>query len=149
MLRTSIIKIYCKNTRLKLPKITAFSLRLYLVHSSQASTNYMFHRHLSKFICLLKRCSSNCRLKGQGDLGAGKDESYTVRCHYNVVNFLINFLDRHPIAGLWGRDMGCLLRTQTPIFVLSQLLKWYIQYRVILAHVIMASDCTMPAIITH
>ena len=32
----------------------------------------------------------------------------TIWCHYNTVNCLQNIHNRHPIACLWGRDMGCL-----------------------------------------
>ena len=30
-------------------------------------------------------------------------------CHFNMVNFLQNPHNRHPIAHPWGQDMGCLL----------------------------------------
>ena len=37
----------------------------------------------------------------------------TVQCHYNVVNFLQNIHNKHPIACPLGRGMGCLLWVQT------------------------------------
>ena len=35
--------------------------------------------------------------------------AHAARCRYNAVNFLQNLGNRHSIARLWGRDMGCLL----------------------------------------
>ena len=43
-----------------------------------------------------------------------------MRCRYNAVNFLPNPHNRHPIACLWGRDMGCPLWMITLIYVLLQ-----------------------------
>ena len=39
-------------------------------------------------------------------------KQYTVLCHYKVINFVKNSHNRHPIACLWGQDMGCLLWVQ-------------------------------------
>ena len=47
-------------------------------------------------------------------------QHYTVRCHYNTVNFLKNINKSHPIARLLGRGMGYLLRISIGlIFCLS------------------------------
>ena len=35
--------------------------------------------------------------------------TYTMRCHYNTVNFLQSSHNRHSIARPYGRGMGCLL----------------------------------------
>ena len=44
---------------------------------------------------------------------------YILLCHYNAVNFLENFHERHPIARPLGRGMGCLLWVHTLISILS------------------------------
>ena len=58
--------------------------------------------------------------------------SRTVRCHYNVVNFLKNIL---------GQGVGCLLWIRHLIDILSQFLQLLMQYLTILDHVIMALHC--------
>ena len=57
---------------------------------------------------------------------------YTVRCQYNIVNFLQNLHRRHP--NRWA--MG-FLKIQILIYILFQLLQWFIQYHVILDGIIM------------
>ena len=64
-----------------------------------------------------------------------------VRCRYNAVDFLQNLYKRHTIAPLQGRDMGCLLWVKTLMDILSQSLKWCMQYHVIFDWVITALDC--------
>ena len=44
----------------------------------------------------------------------------TLRCHYNVINFLQNPHQRHSIAHTLGRDMGWLLWFQTLLYILPQ-----------------------------
>ena len=52
--------------------------------------------------------------------------SNTVRCRYNVVDFLQNHHKGHPVSRPHGRAMGCLLWVQTYIHILPQLPQWCI-----------------------
>ena len=65
----------------------------------------------------------------------------TVRYRYNVVNFLKNICERHPIAHPLGWGMGCILWIQHLIDILLELLQLLMQYLTILGHVITALDC--------
>ena len=56
---------------------------------------------------------------------------HTLQCRYNVVNFLTNLRNEHPIAHLWGWDMGCLLWVQTLIYVLCQSVQHCIKYHIL------------------
>ena len=67
----------------------------------------------------------------------------TVRCCYNVVNFLPNSHKRHPIAHPLGPGMGYILWVQTMIYTLPQSLQWCMQYHVILDCVVTAFDCIL------
>ena len=75
----------------------------------------------------------------------GKSNGYkpqqNTRCFYNTINFFRNPHNRHPIAHLWGQNMGCFLWVQNLIYVLLLLLHCYI-YHGILYHIIKAFDCT-------
>ena len=53
---------------------------------------------------------------------------FTVRRHYNAVNFLPNSHKIHPIAHPLGRGMVCILWVQTLIYTLSQSLQWYVTF---------------------
>ena len=64
----------------------------------------------------------------------------TVWCHCNMVIFLPNPFNRHPITHQWGWDMVCLLGIQILIYVLSQLQQWCVPYHAILERVIMVLD---------
>ena len=55
-------------------------------------------------------------------------DTYTVQCHYNVVNFLPNPHKIHPIARPLGWGMGCILWVQTVIYALPQSVQWCMQY---------------------
>ena len=57
----------------------------------------------------------------------------TERCCYNAVNFLPHSHKIHPIACPLGRAMGCILRIQTLIYALPQLLNHATLDRVITA----------------
>ena len=65
----------------------------------------------------------------------------TAQYHYNVVIFLQNPDKRHPIARPLGWGMGCLLWVQTLFCIMPQSLQWYMQYHVILCHVIPYCSC--------
>ena len=65
----------------------------------------------------------------------------TVWCRNNMVAFLQNYHQRHPIAHSLGRYMGCHLWVQTYIHILPQSPQWWVQYYAILDHVIMVLDC--------
>ena len=67
---------------------------------------------------------------------------YTMQCHYNMVSFLQNPDNRHPIARPWGWGMGCLLWILIPIYVLPQLLECCMRYPVVLDRVTTALNCT-------
>ena len=67
----------------------------------------------------------------------------TVRCRYNVVNFLTNIHKRHPISRPLGRDMGCLLWIQYLIDILPQFLQSFLQYLTILDRIITALECML------
>ena len=56
----------------------------------------------------------------------------TVRCHYNVASFLRNPYKRHPIVHLLRQGIGCLLCTETAIYILSQPVQWCMEYHLIL-----------------
>ena len=62
----------------------------------------------------------------------------TVWCCYNVMNFLQNIRERHPIARPSGRG---LLWGQPLIDIPPQFLQRHVQYHVILDHDITALDC--------
>ena len=66
---------------------------------------------------------------------------HTVRCCYNTAHFHPNLQKRRPIAGLLRRVMGCLWWVQAGIYILPQLLQWYMQYRVILGGIITPFGC--------
>ena len=65
----------------------------------------------------------------------------TLWCCYNTVNFLTNIHKRHPIAHSLGWGMGCLLWIQHLIDILSQFLQLFMQYLIILDHIITTLDC--------
>ena len=65
----------------------------------------------------------------------------SVRCYYNAVNFLENPHNTHPIASLWGWDMGCHLWPETVIQAMPELLQFYVVYHLILVCIIKAPDC--------
>ena len=67
----------------------------------------------------------------------------TVWCRYNAVNFLQNHHNRHPIAGPWGRGMGCLLWLWNLICVLLLPLQYPMWYRDKLDRVITALHCSI------
>ena len=52
-------------------------------------------------------------------------------CCYNMISFLPNVLNRHPIAQLRGEAMGCVLWVQTLINVLPWSLQWWTHYWVL------------------
>ena len=70
-------------------------------------------------------------------------EHYTVRCHYNAVNFLQNSHNRHPIARPWGRGMGCLLCVWSIVYVLLLSSQRRMKYRDNLDWIITALDWTV------
>ena len=55
----------------------------------------------------------------------------TVRCCNNTAIFLQNSHQRHPIACLLGRGMGCILWVQTLIHSLMQSVRWWMQYHML------------------
>ena len=65
-----------------------------------------------------------------------------MQCHHNMVSFLQNPDNRHPIARPWGWGMGCLLWILIPIYVLPQLLECCMWYPVVLDRVTTALNCT-------
>ena len=65
----------------------------------------------------------------------------TVRCYYNITNFLLNLHNRHPLAHQLGCDMGCLLWVQILTDVLLQSLQCCIQHHVMLDCIITAPNC--------
>ena len=65
-----------------------------------------------------------------------------VKYHYNVVSFLQNYHNRHPIACPWGQGMGCLLWLLTLMHVLLQSLLCWMQNHIILDRIVTAHDCT-------
>ena len=69
------------------------------------------------------------------------NQTYTVWCRYNAVNFLTNIHKRHPIARPSGRGKGCLLWIQHLIDILSQFLQSFMQYLTILDLVITSLEC--------
>ena len=72
----------------------------------------------------------------------GRPETHTVQRHYNLVNFLQNIHEGHPIARPSGRGMGCLLWVQPLINIQPQFLQWCVQYLVISYCVVTALNCT-------
>ena len=67
----------------------------------------------------------------------------TVRYRYNMVEFLSNLHNRHPIARPWGRDKECLLWAQNPIYILPLPLQCYLRYHKIFGCVITELDCIL------
>ena len=45
--------------------------------------------------------------------------------HYNMMNFLKNLHNRHPIARPWGWGMECLLWVRSLIYTMSQWLQYF------------------------
>ena len=66
---------------------------------------------------------------------------HTVQCLYNMVNFLQNLHERHPIARPSGPAMGCIFWAQPLIDILPKFLQWCVQYHVILYWIITTLDC--------
>ena len=64
-----------------------------------------------------------------------------MRCYYNAINFLPNNHERHPIAHPSGRGMVGLWWDQPLIDILPQLLRWHVQYHVVLDCDITALNC--------
>ena len=55
----------------------------------------------------------------------------TTQCYCNMLNFLPNFHNRHPIAQSWEQGMGWLSWEWTLIYVLRQSPQWCMQCKVI------------------
>ena len=70
-----------------------------------------------------------------------KKHKNTVWYRYNVINSLTNIHKRHPIARPLGRGMGCLLWACHLLDILLKFLQLFMQYLIILDHVITALDC--------
>ena len=64
----------------------------------------------------------------------------TLRCCYNMFNFLTNIHKRHPIACPLAWGMGCLLWIRHLTDILPQFLQLFRQYLTILGRVITALD---------
>ena len=64
--------------------------------------------------CILHRWHNDIDIAEQ--VMVGINMNMLLYC-YNVVNFLQNPHNRHPIAYLWGRDMGCLMWVQSLTYV--------------------------------
>ena len=65
----------------------------------------------------------------------------TVLCHYNAINFFLNFHKIHPIAGPLGWAMGCILWVKTIFYTMPQSQQWCMPYHVIADLVITALNC--------